>query len=80
MADAGLPGAYATVRNAPADKLIALPDEISDLVAASVMLKGMTAEFLACRCRPIHAGDWVVVHAAAGGVGQFLVPWAWEVK
>ena len=69
-------GAYAEVRNVPADRLVPLPDGISDAVAASVMLKGMTAEFLLRRCRPVGPGDTLLFHAAAGGVGQLAVPWA----
>lgn len=69
-------GAYAEVRNLPADKAVALPDHVSDVTAASVLLKGMTAEALLRRVRPVKSGDWVVIHAAAGGVGQIAVPWA----
>jgi NADPH2:quinone reductase len=70
------PGAYAEVRNVPADRLVALPDAIGDTLAASVLLKGMTAEFLLRRCRPVGPGDTILFHAAAGGVGQLAVPWA----
>jgi NADPH2:quinone reductase len=76
VAYAPLGGAYATFRNAPADRLLALPDEVDDATAASIMLKGMTAEFLVRRCYPAGPRDTVLVHAAAGGVGQLLVPWA----
>jgi NADPH:quinone reductase len=69
-------GAYAEVRNVPADRLVPLPDGLSDAVAASVMLKGMTAEFLLRRCRPVGRGDTLLFHAAAGGVGQLALPWA----
>lgn len=69
------PGAYATERNLPADVLFKLPDDISDEVAAAVMLKGCTTEFLADRAAKIAPGDWVLVHAAAGGVGLLLVQW-----
>jgi NADPH2:quinone reductase len=70
------PGAYAEVRNVPADRLVPLPDGVDDRLAASVMLKGMTAEFLLRRCRPVGPGDTILFHAAAGGVGQLAVPWA----
>ncbi len=76
VAYAPVPGAYAQVRNAPAERLVALPDGIGDAIAASVMLKGMTAEFLLRRCRPVGPGDTVLFHAAAGGVGQLAIPWA----
>ena len=68
-------GAYATARNVPAAGLFVLPGAISDDVAAAVMLKGCTAEFLAERCARIAPGDAVLVHAAAGGVGLILVQW-----
>lgn len=68
-------GAYATAHNVPAASLFVLPGAISDDVAAAVMLKGCTAEFLAERCARIAPGDAVLVHAAAGGVGLILVQW-----
>ena len=70
------PGAYATMRALPAKDLVLLPDFVSDEMAAALMLKGMTAEYLlhrTCRVRP---GDTVLVHAAAGGVGLLLCQWA----
>ncbi len=76
VAYAGLAGAYATVRNAPVDRLVLIPDGLDDARAASLMLKGMTAEFLLRRCRPVGPGDTILFHAAAGGVGQLAVPWA----
>lgn len=76
VAYAGLAGAYAERRNAPAERLVALPDAIDFDTAAAVMLKGMTAEFLLNRCRPVGPGDTVVFHAAAGGVGQLACQWA----
>lgn len=72
----GLGGAYAQARNAPADRLLPIPDELDDVAAASVLLKGMTAEFLVRRCRPVGLGDTVVFHAAAGGVGVLATQWA----
>ena len=69
------PGAYATHRLIAADRLVRLPDAISAENAAAVMLKGCTAEMLIERCARVADGDWVLVHAAAGGVGSILVPW-----
>ena len=68
-------GAYASARNVPSASLFVLPDAISDDVAAAVLLKGCTAEFLAERCARVAPGDAVLVHAAAGGVGLILVQW-----
>ena len=71
---AGL-GAYAERRLAPAAKLIPLPDAISFEQAAGMLLKGMTAEYLIRRCRPVRAGEHVLFHAAAGGVGLIACQW-----
>lgn len=71
----GPPGAYATHRILPAERLVRLPDDIDAQTAAATMLKGCTAEFLIERCARVQAGEWVLVHAAAGGVGSLLVPW-----
>ena len=68
-------GAYASARNVPSASLFVLPDTISDDVAAAVLLKGCTAEYLAERCARVAPGDAVLVHAAAGGVGLILVQW-----
>lgn len=68
----GVPGSYAERVAAPDDALVALPDGVSAEVAAAVLLQGMTAHYLAYDSYPIAAGDWVVVHAAAGGVGLLL--------
>jgi NADPH:quinone reductase len=77
VAYAGGPlGAYAEARNFPAERLLKIPDEISDRQAAAMMLKGMTAEYLLCRTYPVKAGETILVHAAAGGVGQILCQWA----
>jgi NADPH:quinone reductase len=73
---AGHAGAYAELTLASAARAIRLPDSISFEVAAAGMLKGMTAEFLLRRCYPLQAGETVLVHAAAGGVGSILVQWA----
>jgi NADPH:quinone reductase len=69
------PGAYATHRLIAADRLVRLPDDIGAETAAAVLLKGCTAEMLVERCARVRAGEWVLVHAAAGGVGSILVPW-----
>jgi NADPH:quinone reductase-like Zn-dependent oxidoreductase/uncharacterized protein YndB with AHSA1/START domain len=69
-------GAYVEVRTMKADLVVLLPDELSDRVAAAVMLKGMAAEFLLHRVAQVREGDTVLVHAAAGGVGQLLCQWA----
>jgi len=68
-------GAYATLRVAPADVLLKLPDAIDFETAAAVTLKGLTADMLIGACAKVEAGQWVLVHAAAGGVGSLLVPW-----
>lgn len=72
---AGPIGAYADERLVPADRLVPLPDGISAEVAASVMSKGGTAHYLLFESWPFKAGDIMLVHAAAGGVGSFLVQW-----
>jgi NADPH2:quinone reductase len=68
-------GAYATERNLPASSLFKLPDTVDDETAAAALLKGCTAEFLIERCARVQPGWPVLVHAAAGGVGQILVQW-----
>jgi NADPH2:quinone reductase len=68
-------GAYATARNIAADALFHIPDGISDEVAAAILLKGCTTEFLVERCAKVEPGMPVLVHAAAGGVGLLLVQW-----
>lgn len=72
----GAPGAYAEARNLPAERLVKLPRGITDKVAAALMLKGLTAHYLLRRTYPVKRGDVLLVHAAAGGVGCVLVPWA----
>jgi len=69
-------GAYASARNVAADKLVAIPDNIPDDVAAAVFFKAMTAQYLVQKTYQVKAGDVVLVHAAAGGVGQILAGWA----
>src|SRR5438445_12682282 len=72
----GVQGAYAQVRLVPADRLVKLPDGISDEVGAAMMQKGMTAQFLCRQTYRVCKGDTVLVHAAAGGVGLVLCQWA----
>jgi NADPH:quinone reductase len=69
-------GAYSEYRNFPADRLVKLPASISDEQAAAIMLKGLTAEFLLRRAYRVQAGEYVLIHAAAGGVGSLLTQWA----
>jgi NADPH2:quinone reductase len=71
----GPPGAYATHRLIAAERLVRLPDGIGAETAAATLLKGCTAEMLVERCARVEPGEWVLVHAAAGGVGSILVPW-----
>ncbi len=67
-----VPGSYAERVAATRDQLVALPDAVGSDVAAAVLLQGMTAHYLAFQSYPIEPGDWVLVHAAAGGVGLLL--------
>lgn len=71
----GTMGAYAEAAVVPAERAVKVPDGVSLEIAAAVLLKGMTAEFLVRRCFHVKPGDLVLVHAAAGGVGQILVQW-----
>ncbi|OYW29258.1 MAG: quinone oxidoreductase, partial [Methyloversatilis sp. 12-65-5] len=72
----GPPGAYASVRNLPADRLVRLPDAINFDTAAALMLKGLTAQYLLRRTCRIEPGDSVLLHAASGGVGLIASQWA----
>ncbi len=69
------PGSYAEARVLPADRLVKLPKEIDDRTAAAMMLKGLTVHALVRRTHPVKAGETVLVHAAAGGVGLIMVQW-----
>lgn len=71
---AGL-GAYAEERIVPAAAAVALPDAVSYEAAASMMLKGLTAEYLLHRTYKVKPGDTILVHAAAGGTGTILCQW-----
>ncbi|RQV16890.1 quinone oxidoreductase [Burkholderia cenocepacia] len=70
------PGAYAQERVMPAERVVKLPDGISYDDAASVMLQGLTAHYLLRRTYPVKAGDTILIHAAAGGVGLLVCQWA----
>ena len=77
VAYAGSPiGAYAEARLMPADKLVKIPAGLSDNQAASMMLKGMTAQYLVRRTFKVKPGDTILMHAAAGGVGSIVCQWA----
>jgi NADPH:quinone reductase len=70
------PGAYAEARIMPAARLVELPDNIEERTAAAMMLRGMTAHYLLRRIHRVEAGDRILVHAAAGGVGLIACQWA----
>jgi NADPH2:quinone reductase len=76
VAYAGPIGAYADVRLIAADRLVKLPDDISDEQAAAMMLQGMTVHMLLRQVYAVQPGDTILVHAAAGGVGLILCQWA----
>jgi NADPH2:quinone reductase len=69
-------GCYAAERNVPVAVAVKLPDNVSDEIAAAIMLKGMTTEYLLHRTYKLKASDTILMHAAAGGVGQILCQWA----
>ena len=70
------PGAYAQLRVIPAHRLLKLPGSISTRQGAAMMLQGMTARYLLHGCYPVKAGDAILIHAAAGGVGSIVCQWA----
>lgn len=70
------PGAYAELRNVPAARVVKVPKGVSDEQAAALMLKGLTAQYLLRRTYRVQRGDWILVHAAVGGVGSILCQWA----
>ncbi len=77
VAYAGGPlGAYAEVRNVPADRLVRLPENISFETGAAMMLQGLTTQYLLRRTYRVQAGDTILIHAAAGGVGLIACQWA----
>jgi NADPH2:quinone reductase len=69
-------GSYAEARLMPADRVVPIPDGIDDRQAAAMLLKGMTVEYLIRRTYPVRAGETVLFHAAAGGVGLIFCQWA----
>ncbi len=71
----GVPGCYCEVRNVPASRLVKVPAGVSDEQAAVLMLKGLTACYLLRHTYRVQRGDFIVVHAAAGGVGTLLAQW-----
>ena len=72
----GPQGAYSDVRLMPADVLIKLPDGVPDSTAATLMMKGMTAQYLFRQVFPLKGGETILYHAAAGGVGLIACQWA----
>ncbi len=76
VAYSGPIGAYAEVLLRPADRLVKIPAGVNDRTAAAMMLKGLTAQYLIRRTYRVKKGDTILVHAAAGGVGQILCQWA----
>jgi NADPH2:quinone reductase len=69
-------GAYAEAHVVPAERAVKLPEGVSFEVAAAIMLKGMTVEFLLRRCHTVLSGETILIHAAAGGVGLIMSQWA----
>jgi len=76
VAYSGPLGAYAEVLLRPADRLVKIPAGVDDKTAAAMMLKGLTAHYLIRRTYRVKKGDTILMHAAAGGVGQILCQWA----
>jgi|TARA_B100000315_G_scaffold244513_1_gene269180 NADPH2:quinone reductase len=76
VAYAGGLGAYAEANVMPQDRLVSVPDDVSDEVAAACLLKGLTACYLLSQTYPVTADDRILVHAAAGGMGLILCQWA----
>jgi NADPH2:quinone reductase len=72
----GAPGAYATGRLYPSNRLVRIPDKVTDVEAASVLLKGITAQYLIKSTYPVGKGTVMLLYGAAGGVGQIIASWA----
>ena len=72
----GPQGAYSDVRVMPAEVLIPIPDGIADYTAATIIMKGMTAQYLFRQVFPLKGGETILYHAAAGGVGLIACQWA----
>lgn len=75
----GIPGAYAEQITAPAARVVPVPEDIDTATAAALMLQGITAHYLVRSTYPLRAGEWVLVHAAAGGVGLLLLQMARQI-
>src|SRR5208282_5324280 len=71
----GPPGAYAEVRVLPAERLVKLPDGVSERTAATLMLKGLTVQYLLRQAYPLKGGETILFHAAAGGIGLIACQW-----
>lgn len=76
VAYAGVTGAYAEERLLPAHRLVPLPEGVDERLAAAAMLKGMTAQYLLRRTHRLEAGETILLHSAAGGVGLIAAQWA----
>ena len=76
VAYVGVRGAYCESRLVPADRMVILPDDVSDVHAAVLLLRGLTAEYLLRRLYRVQRGDTILFHAAAGGVGLIACQWA----
>lgn len=72
----GPPGAYAEVRVMPSDRLVKLPDGVSERTAATLMLKGLTVQYLLRQTYPLKGAETILFHAAAGGIGLIACQWA----
>ena len=72
----GAPGAYAEVRVMPVARLVKLPEAVAERTAATMMLKGLTTQYLFRQTYPLKAGETILFHAAAGGVGLIACQWA----
>ena len=70
------PGSYSEKQVYPQEKLVKIPDYITDEIASCIMLKGITSEYLLHRAYAVKKGEFILFHAAAGGVGQVLCQWA----
>jgi len=76
VAYTGLMGGYASERIVPADRMVKIPDGIEDVTAATLMLKGLTVQYLFRQTFPLKGGETILFHAAAGGVGLIACQWA----
>ena len=70
------PGSYSEERLIDADKVVKIPSGVSDAIAAAMMLKGLTAQYLIRQIHKVSSGDTILIHAAAGGVGLIVCQWA----